>query len=225
MKINKTVWLLAGVLAVAACDNPVSGGEGQGAQTSEAASQTVASQAAAAEPQTVELKSRDGVLTIKTAGAFADKADDEALRPEGIKPEQLILLQHNESDNITVYAADFGKAKHEAADYFAKLKKALESNKDLKDLRVETLSEARMDYRFSQNDANGDFALNESCAALVAGGQVYGVCASSPEISTDALAAVLNDINVRVLAEEGAEAASAAAASEASASGAVSAAN
>lgn len=216
MNLKKTVLLLTGVLALAACEGQSSANPAQNEQASVAAA---ASQAGVeVQAAVAELKSRDGALTVKTAGAFADKLADKEMHPEGITEEQLILLQHNESDNITVYAADFGKSKHSAADYFAKLKKALEGKKDFKDLQVNQVSEARLDYRFSQNDDNGVLALNESCAALVAGGQVYSVCASSPEISTDALAAVLNDISVRVAEETTASQAASDAASAASAS-------
>lgn len=214
MNLNKTVLLLAGVLALSACgEQPAGSGQAQDNPASQAAA---ASQTDAAPQQAAvaELKSNNQALTVKTAGEFTDKLADKDMHPDGVSAEQLILLQHNESDNITVYAADFGQSKHSAADYFAKLKKALENNKDLKDLQINQVSEARLDYRFSQDGGSDALPLNESCAALVAGGQVYGVCASSPEISTDALAAVLNDISVRVVEEAAAsDAASAASAS------------
>lgn len=214
MNMKKSVMLLSSVLALAACDNPFSSGGEQNTQQTAASSQaaTSTSPAPVAEPAVTELKTTDGVIVIKTTGEFVDKLGDEEMRPEGVQPEQLLLLQHNDSNNVTVYAVDFGAAKYKSSDYFAKLKKALENTKGLQNVKVDDASEQRMDYRFSQGK-DGEFGLNESCAALVAANKVYSVCASSPEMSVEGLAQVIQDISV-VGAVETAQASAPTAASE-----------
>lgn len=200
MSMKNSVWLLAGILALAACNNETSGGE----NNASVEASTVSASSVSVETRITELKSKDGALIIKTSGVFTDKSGDEVLQPNGVEAEQLTLLQHNEVDNVTVYAADLGKAKLKAEEYFAKLKKALEDDKQLKDVQVGEASANRMDYSFNQVDKNGDLALNESCAALVANEHVYAVCASSPEVSIDALSGVVRDISINMSEEDAA---------------------
>ena len=195
MNKKMTALLCASVLALAACE----GGVGKADESTPAASAASAAQAASAEAfaaVNAELKSRDGKLTIKTTGIFTDKSGDETIQPEGVNNESLQLLQHNENENITVYAADLGKAKHKPADYFAKLKKALESNNSLKELVIGEASDKRMDYHFNQTDKDGVLTLSESCAVLAEGEKLYSVCAFSPEQSAENLAEMLQDITV-----------------------------
>lgn len=180
---------LFGLVVLSACgkdDSSVSADELKAASTvSAAASGTAAAQKT--------LKSRDGSLSIDTAGNFQEAAD-AANTIADIPKDKLILLQRDNERDITLYAAALGTLKAKPDAYFAKLKSQLEADKTLKDLKVEPAADNRMAYQFSQN--NDDGKLKERCVAIAQNDKLYSVCADSERADFEALGAALGNIQV-----------------------------
>lgn len=192
-----TVCLLA-TFALAACNNSTP----NNATATPAASSTpvAASDVASAEtptnatPASPTLSSKDGKLTITTNGYFADKSSDAVFLPADVKAEDVLLLQYDDSRNLTISAIQSGKAKTNAADLFASLQKALESNKSLQNLNVGQPENDRLRYGYTQAGQN---VANESCLVAVDATQnITTVCASSSELSQEELAAILADVKI-----------------------------
>lgn len=176
--------LTAAVLSLGACK-----------QQTETSVPAGASAEAPAQPQ--KLTSSDNKITVNLQnGGFTDARNNAAVQPEGVTPEELTLLQRDEARNITLYAANLGKAKTaDAAEYFAKLKSTLETDKNFDNVQVGAATENRMNYRFTQNNPDSDL-LSENCIAIFEAGNIYNVCASSDTATQDELAAVLTEVAV-----------------------------
>lgn len=195
MNIKLGVLALCSAVALMACDkinNNV-----QTANVS-AASKTAASVEVPQQAETIsELSSKDGKISIKAKGAFTDISQNADERPAGIQPDQILLLQRSDEDGVVIDVENFGKAKYGVQQYFAKLKKSLEADKSLQKLEIDEPNDKQMSYRFVQNDANGDLALNESCTVILEGGQIYSVCTNSPEMPPEDLKNVLTEVKVK----------------------------
>lgn len=183
--------MLSGALVLTACD-----GKPSNASSANATSQTAETTPVETAPIVpVELKSANGKISVTTKGTFTDKSQDPTALPDGMKAEQLLLLQTDELNDVTIYAVDLGKAKV-AKDYFAKLKSALETDKTLTNLTVGEAKDGRMSYAFSQADADGNAVFNEACVAILDKEQVYSVCANSADVAPDELSAALSDVKI-----------------------------
>lgn len=145
---------------------------------------------------TQTLSSRDDKLSIVVDGNFNDEIDDAEnwVRKENL--DTLILLQHDDSSNITLIANDLGPIKLKAEDYFKNLAANLKNNAQISNVNVGIATDNRMNYRFSHED-NG-ILLNESCVAMIGNNNLYSVCANSDTAKDDALAATLKTINLQI---------------------------
>lgn len=189
----KLLALIGSSLVLAACGGQPSGGAAQPANppvssAPAAPTETAAPQAASA------LKSKDGKITIEVAGAFSDKLGDAAMLPENIAADELSLLQHDESSNITIYAIQSGEVADNKA-YFDKLTKAINGDKSLQNVKVEPANN-KLTYHFSHADASGETTLNESCVVAVQDKQVYNVCASSENADLAALDDIIGKVKI-----------------------------
>ena len=184
--------LLTSVLALTAC----SGQNNQQNQTNDNPAATLAPDAASNPMQanTVTLKSSDGKISINTSGDFADKMQDAELLPEGVEKNKVVLLQQDKVTGTTLYVVHVGATK-KPADYFAKLKSAIEADKSLINVNISAASANRMSYQFSQTDADGNPTLNEQCVVVMHGEPIYNVCANNPESNQKELTAALTYIN------------------------------
>ena len=145
---------------------------------------------------TQTLSSRDDKLSIVVDGNFNDEIDDAEnwVRKENL--DTLILLQHDDSSNITLIANDLGPIKLKAEDYFKNLAANLKNNAQISNVNVGIATDNRMNYRFSHEE-NG-ILLNESCVAMIGNNNLYSVCANSDTAKDDALAATLKTINLQI---------------------------
>lgn len=180
---------LAAALALSACDKQV-----ETSVSPEAASSAASAiNEAASGAQT--LTSKDNKLSVLVEnGGFADVSQDPAMLPPGTDAKDIILLQRDDTRDITLYASDLGKPKKPAGDYFAKLKQTIEADAGLKDVKTGVATENRMDYHYSQT--SGDETLNESCVSVYSEQGLYNICAYSPSATADELEAVLKDIKL-----------------------------
>ena len=145
---------------------------------------------------TQTLSSRDDKLSIVVDGNFNDEMDDAEKWVSKDNLDTLILLQHDDSSNITLIANDLGPIKLKAEDYFKNLAANLKNNAQISNVNVGIATDNRMNYRFSHED-NG-ILLNESCVAMIGNNNLYSVCANSDTAKDDALAATLKTINLQI---------------------------
>lgn len=183
------------LLALGACSKVNETPAEAGATASEASADFAASAPSTPAGTVQTLNSTDGKIRIVIEnGRFADVIRDKSLHPDGMAADELTLLQHDASSDITLYAGNLGRAKTDARTYFAGLKEMLQSAKDLDNMRVGIATDNRMNYQFSQATQEGG-TLFENCIAIHEG-NVYTVCASSTTASAARLAAVLKDVNL-----------------------------
>ncbi len=192
--MNKLLLTLTAVTAIglAACEQK--GTTSVAASTSSAASAITDAAASANAVQT--LTSSDSKISISIQGSqFADAMQNKDLLPDGLAATDLTLLQHDPASEITVYVANLGKPQSPAADYFNKLKTALEQDKSLSNVEAGVATENRMSYRFSQKDKE-DNTLNENCLAVYEADNIYNICANSYSASSEQLNEVLKDVKL-----------------------------
>lgn len=193
MKKHTIAALLCATIAVAACDS----GKPQTAASAPVSASAAASSpapAAASAPAMSTLSSQDGKVVIQATGQFVDKMGDAAFLPADAQAADVLLLQYDESRNLTVSAVAAGQAKNTAADLFGSLKKALESDKSLQGVNVAAPENNRLSYSYTHA---GELGANESCVVAVAEDKsIINVCASSTDLSQDELKAVLADAKI-----------------------------
>ncbi|UOO82383.1 cytochrome C [Uruburuella testudinis] len=177
----------AALLSLSAC--------GQQAETSVPADSSAAAASAPAGDALQTLTSSDGNIRILVQGGRFEEADkNTAALPANVNADELTLLQNDSSRDITLYAVNLGAAKTDAKTYFANLKSALDAAEGLQDAQSGAATTTRMNYRFTQTDADGN-TLRENCIAIHET-NIYNVCANSSTASQEALSAVLKDVNL-----------------------------
>lgn len=187
------LFALTAALFLSACDQKSE--TSVSPETTSSAASAIAEAASAPENVVQTLTSKDGKIHINIENStFADASKDTALLPPNTAPADVVMLQRDETQDIILYATHLGKPKRKAGEYFAKLKQNIEADASLKDVRIGTATENRMDYHFTQS--NGDETLSETCVALYAPTALYNVCANSPSATPDQLENVLNDIKL-----------------------------
>lgn len=159
--------------------------------------QTASSIASADEPAsaTQTLTSKDTKISIVVDGDFADVLDSAADWVDPAQLNNLTLLQHDDSSNITLAVNNLGTLKIKPDEYFKNLADSLEHNSSISNIKAGVATVNRMNYRFSHQQ-NGTL-LNESCVALIVDNNLYSVCASSESADYNALAGTLKTINVQ----------------------------
>ncbi|MDO4641797.1 MAG: hypothetical protein Q4A84_08915 [Neisseria sp.] len=184
---------LAAAFSLSACDQQSE--TSVSPETTSSAASAINEAASTPESAVQTLTSKDGKISIRVENAsFTDVSSDKNQLPPGADTADIVLLQRDEAQDITLYVTSLGKPKKPATEYFAKLKKAIESDSSLKDIKIGVATENRMDYHFSQ--ASGEEILNETCVSVYSPEGLYNVCANSPSASLDQLERVLNDIKL-----------------------------
>ncbi|KPN70861.1 hypothetical protein [Neisseria sp. 83E34] len=141
------------------------------------------------------LTSKDGKLSIVIENSsFADISKEARALPPGVNAADLTMMQQDDAQNITLYTTNLGKPKKPANEYFANLKKHIEADPSLKDVKTGIATENRMDYHYSQT--SGDETLNETCVAVYSTEGLYNICAYSPSATTQQLDSVLKNIKL-----------------------------
>lgn len=206
IRTHHTALLIGSLLLLAAC-NPSAPqtSEAHPASASAAGSDTASASDTEARPEysasdstgptsadTTVLRSEDGKFQaeIRYNGIFEDKSKDADFLPEGVKSDKILLLQHNQSADLTISAADNGKTALKPEQFFDKLKTGIENNPSLNNPKVSIQgSRAVMSYSYG---GSGD-TVNESCAVSLDGqtSQVRTVCATSRTMGTGELERIL----------------------------------
>lgn len=194
MKKTAFLGLAASILLLSACN-----GQSETSVSPEAASSAASAiNDAASVPQSAvqTLTSKDGKLSIIIENSsFADISKEARQLPPGVNTADLTLMQHDDAQNITLYATNLGKPQKAANEYFANLKKHIEADKSLKDVKIGVSTENRMDYHYSQT--SGDETLNETCVSVYSAEGLYNICAYSPSATSQQLDSVLKNIKLK----------------------------
>lgn len=197
MQKYTTILALSTALVLAACDGKpsTSTAASQTAETASSvstASNVVTPAASAVAPSGVTLSSKDGKITINTSGTFTDKSNDATFLPIDAKADDVLLLQYDESRNLTVYAVQAGQVKKSAENFFANLKKTIETDKNITNVRVSEVANNQISYDYS---TAGEPVSHESCVVAVGTDKgITTVCAVSSDLSVDEVKAVLADV-------------------------------
>lgn len=179
--IFRTVAIVAAVAALAACNNATSV---QNAAAS-AVEQAAASMAAEASAVAVANNLTGSNEYLNLPAGFADKKGDAALMPEGVAQADVLLLQYDESRNISVSVVKAAEFAGDAAALADKLKTALAADKSLADVKVAVEgNQVNYSYTFAESDSKAA----ESCAARLGEDKsVTTFCANGTDVSADEL--------------------------------------
>lgn len=192
MKLITTLCILGLLSLVSACHQPQQSTSNDSKNIS-----TSSVMGSATEPTNNNqiLISHDNKITLNIAdGHFTDIITQQSEHPEGIEANELTLLQYDKTRDITLYTTNLGNTKTDAKIYFDNLSTALKSEKNLKNVQIGIATDNRMNYRFSQNDAQGRL-LNENCISIHES-KLYNICASSHTASQETLSSVLQDFSI-----------------------------
>ncbi len=190
--MKKIIFALAiATLGLSACDQKGT----SSVSTSNSSAASAVTEAAADANAVQNLSSRDGKISLSIPGGqFADASSKAEYQPAGADAKDLILLQHDDAADITLYAVDLGKPKSTPDAYFNNLKAAIEADKTLADVKVSAASNGRLNYRFSQKE--NDNTLTESCTAIADANHIYNVCTNSYTAAPERLDATLSNIKL-----------------------------
>ncbi|MDK4697350.1 hypothetical protein QDY71_06225 [Kingella negevensis] len=189
MSYKTTALLLAAALGLSACNQNAAEQKPAASAPVVAASKT-STQAVSASPvvaASVTVTSKDGKVSLSLEDTFTDKISDVAFAPEKATAEQVTLLQYDEARNLTISAVDSGSLKGKADKFFTTLKSKIESNKEIKNAKIENVTATSMSYSYERSDK-----ANESCTVTVtADNKIITVCATSTTVSAADLQALL----------------------------------
>lgn len=153
---------------------------------------------AVAEPKPVDNKTiqtltdSTGRISIAVTGAFTVRPDEENTSPT-------TLFAQNQDNNAVLTVSSLGKLQSKPDEYFKKLSEVVKQQEtdnpqQFSKTKVGIATNNRMNYRFVQNTANGETA--EMCMAIIAGDDLYSVCANGENLSFDALNTYLQDVRI-----------------------------
>ncbi|MBR2251303.1 MAG: hypothetical protein IJ881_02575 [Neisseriaceae bacterium] len=151
-----------------------------------------------AEPKPIDNKTiqtltdSTGRISIAVTGAFTVRPDEENTSPT-------TLFAQNQDNNAVLTVSSLGKLQSKPDEYFKKLSELVKQQESdnpqqFSKTKVGIATNNRMNYRFVQNTANGETA--EMCMAIIAGDDLYSVCANGENLSFDALNTYLQDVRI-----------------------------
>lgn len=151
-----------------------------------------------AEPKPVDNKTiqtltdSTGRISIAVTGAFTVRPDEENTSPT-------TLFAQNQDNNAVLTVSSLGKLQSKPDEYFKKLSELVKQQESdnpqqFSKTKVGIATNNRMNYRFVQTTANGETA--EMCMAIIAGDDLYSVCANGENLSFDALNTYLQDVRI-----------------------------
>lgn len=126
----RTIAISAAVFALAACNN------GSPAQSTAASAVAQAAASMAAEASAVVAVNTAANDYLNLPAGFADKKGDAAFMPEGVADADVLLLQYDEGQNITVSVVKSAAFAGDAAALADKLKTALNQDNRLENVSV-----------------------------------------------------------------------------------------
>ena len=151
-----------------------------------------------AEPKPVDNKTiqtltdSTGRISIAVTGTFTVRPDEENSLPT-------TLFAQNQDNNAVLTVSSLGTLQSKPDEYFKKLSEVVKQQESdnpqqFSKTKVGIATNNRMNYRFVQTTANGETA--EMCMAIIAGDDLYSVCANGENLSFDALNTYLQDVRI-----------------------------
>ena len=151
-----------------------------------------------AEPKPIDNKTiqtltdSTGRISIAVTGAFTVRPDEENTSPT-------TLFAQNQDNNAVLTVSSLGKLQSKPDEYFKKLSELVKQQESdnpqqFSKTKVGIATNNRMNYRFMHNTENGETA--EMCMAIIAGDDLYSVCANGENLSFDALNTYLQDVRI-----------------------------
>ena len=133
-----------------------------------------------------------GRISIAVAGTFSVRDNEENEPPT-------TLFAQDQSNQAIVTVSSLGKLNGTPDEYFKKLsdivkQQETDNPQQFSKTKVGIATNNRMNYRFMHNTENGETA--EMCMAIIAGDDLYSVCANGENLSFDALNTYLSDVRI-----------------------------
>ena len=133
-----------------------------------------------------------GRISIAVAGTFSVRDNEENEPPT-------TLFAQDQSNQAIVTVSSLGKLNGTPDEYFKKLsdivkQQETDNPQQFSKTKVGIATNNRLNYRFMHNTENGETA--EMCMAIIAGDDLYSVCANGENLSFDALNTYLQDVRI-----------------------------
>ena len=133
-----------------------------------------------------------GRISIAVSGTFSVRNNEENEPPT-------TLFAQDQSNQAVVTVSSLGKLNGTPEEYFKKLSEVVKQQESdnpqqFSKTKVGIATNNRMNYRFMHNTENGETA--EMCMAIIAGDDLYSVCANGENLPFDALNTYLQDVRI-----------------------------
>ena len=206
MKIKTMILASFVALTMTACDKPPA------SSVSNESIEKVEQQTATTQPESVaentaEVKAEEkpinnnaiqtlidstGRISIVVAGTFSVRDNEENEPPT-------TLFAQDQSNQAVVTVSSLGKLNGTPDEYFKKLgevvkQQEIDNPQQFSKTKVGIATNNRMNYRFVQQGEQGE--IPEMCMAIIAGDDLYSVCANGENLSFDTLHDYLKDVRI-----------------------------
>ena len=206
MKIKTMILASFVALTMTACDKPPA------SSVSNESIEKVEQQTATTQPESVaentaEVKAEEkpinnnaiqtlidstGRISIVVAGTFSVRDNEENEPPT-------TLFAQDQSNQAVVTVSSLGKLNGTPDEYFKKLSEVVKQQEadnpqQFSKTKVGIATNNRMNYRFVQQGEQGE--IPEMCMAIIAGDDLYSVCANGENLSFDTLHDYLKDVRI-----------------------------
>ena len=206
MKIKTMILASFVALTMTACDKPPA------SSVSNESIEKVEQQTATTQPESVaentaEVKAEEkpinnnaiqtlidstGRISIVVAGTFSVRDNEENEPPT-------TLFAQDQSNQAVVTVSSLGKLNGTPDEYFKKLSEVvkqqeIDNPQQFSKTKVGIATNNRMNYRFVQQGEQGE--IPEMCMAIIAGDDLYSVCANGENLSFDTLHDYLKDVRI-----------------------------
>lgn len=175
------------ILALAACDNK---------PTQNTNANTVVESTDNTATETVLITPDNSIQITTTPANFSDYSNNSAFLPANTKPENILLVQYDEDQNLNISASKLGKTESDIKTLADNLNKTLEQNKQLQQSKVETINDQQIQYSYTNTE---ETPINESCTLTIAQNKtLINACASSTKLSLDELKTVIKEVKINL---------------------------
>lgn len=193
-------------LTMAACDKPPASSVSN-ERIEKVEQQTATTQPESVAENTAEVKAEEkpinnnaiqtlidstGRISIVVAGTFSVRDNEENEPPT-------TLFAQDQSNQAVVTVSSLGKLNGTPDEYFKKLSEVVKQQEvdnpqQFSKTKVGIATNNRMNYRFVQQGEQGE--IPEMCMAIIAGDDLYSVCANGENLSFDTLHDYLKDVRI-----------------------------
>lgn len=148
-----------------------------------------------ASQSTVTFSDKNNTIRLSThSGDFQDKSEDPNFIPAHTKPEDVLILQYDSTQDLSLSVIKAGTLHHDINTLFENLKTLFSQNKDLDQTNIQLIDNQKIIYSYH---IKKEPTLNESCIIQIDPNKtIMNICASSPSIAIDDLANRIKNIEI-----------------------------